>query len=208
MSSLMIVVGKYHDFPVFVNAPFWVWLALLSLTTTAYLSIAFFCVTIAETKAHGFAVNFTMILCSMLINMVLSDPTTLRYIFFNLDLPRWYKNITYLFYFVPCFQFGKMFIDIVLVACTIFSVDTFNWVPPERPFEYQDIWKVEEGELVTMEKYRIPHMVDTSKTLVYITIFYSILAWYCDNVRPSNRGIAQPKYFFLTLSYWFPAYFK
>lgn len=87
MSTLMILVGRAFGFTIFTNAPFWVWFILYFEVSTAYLTIAFFAVTIAETKAHGFTVNFTMILGSMLINMVLSDPQALRKLFFNLDQP-------------------------------------------------------------------------------------------------------------------------
>lgn len=45
-------------------------------------------------------------------------------------------------------------------------------------------------------------MVDTSYTVLYVTIFYSVLAWYCDNVFPSNRGITRPWYFPLNPRYW------
>jgi len=53
-----------------------------------------------------------------------------------------------------------------------------------------------------MDEYHVVSFIDTSYTLVYITIFYSCLAWYCDNVYPSNRGISRPWYFPLSVSYW------
>ena len=53
-----------------------------------------------------------------------------------------------------------------------------------------------------MDRYFVVSFIDTAYTLVYITIFYSYLAWYCDNVYPSNRGISRPWYFPLMPSFW------
>jgi len=54
-----------------------------------------------------------------------------------------------------------------------------------------------------MDRFFVVSFIETSYTLVYITIFYSTLAWYCDNVYPSNRGISKPWFFPLMPSYWF-----
>lgn len=55
---------------------------------------------------------------------------------------------------------------------------------------------------MTLDKYFVVSFVDTSYTVVYITIFYSVLAWYFDNFYPANRGISKPWYFPLNPSYW------
>ena len=103
MASLMIIIGHLHDFDVFTKTHPWVFFLLFFMISTAYLSMACFCVTISETKSQAFTVNFSMILCSVLINMILSDPSVIKKIFFNVDCPPWMFYTTKLFYFVPCF---------------------------------------------------------------------------------------------------------
>jgi hypothetical protein len=134
--------------------------------------------------------------------MILSEPTVIKKVFFNTELSTWMYITTKLFYFVPCFQFGKMFGDIANVACAHFDINQFHWVISESNFEYEDLWRIQEGMFLTMDKYYVVSFIDTSYTLVYITIFYSTLAWYFDNVNASNRGISRPLYFPLMPSYW------
>lgn len=40
--------------------------------------------------------------------------------------------------------------------------------------------------------------------MVYITVLYTILAWYFDNILPMNRGVPKPWFFIFTISYWLP----
>ena len=103
MAGLMIMVGRTYEFDIFTKTPSWVFFFLFFLVSTAYLSMACFCVTIAETRSQAFSVNFTMILCSMLINMILSEPTVIKKVFFNTALTPMMYFLTQLFYFVPCF---------------------------------------------------------------------------------------------------------
>ena len=83
ISSLMIVVARWNEFDVFTKTPFLVWFTLFYIVSNAYLAMACFLSTIADSKSQAFTVNFSMILCSMLINMILSEPTILKKIFFN-----------------------------------------------------------------------------------------------------------------------------
>jgi hypothetical protein len=51
MSALMIMVGRFYEFGVFVKTPPWVFFFLFFQVSTAYLSMACFSATIAETKS-------------------------------------------------------------------------------------------------------------------------------------------------------------
>jgi hypothetical protein len=107
----------------------------------------------------------------------------------------WMYIVTQLFYFVPCFQFGKMFGDIASVACASFDINQFLWVRSERNFNYDDMWRIQEGTFLTLDRYHVVSMIDTSYTVLYITIFYSILAWYYNNIYPANKGYSKPWFF-------------
>lgn len=96
-----------------------------------------------------------------------------------------------------------MFGDIASVACAQFDINQFHWVLSDRNFEYDDLFRTQEGVFLTLDRYYVVSLMDTSFTVLYITIFYSSLAWYFDNVYPANRGISRPWNFFMMPSYWF-----
>jgi hypothetical protein len=77
---------------------------------------------------------------SMVTNMILSEPTAMKKVFFNLDNPMWISIATNLFYFNPCFQFGKIFGDITNIVCSRFDPQSLNWVNTYKEFEYNDIF--------------------------------------------------------------------
>ena len=98
-----IVCGNLAEFDVFTKAPAWVWFVLFFFVTNAYISMAFFFVTIARSRTQAFTVNFSIILMSMVVNMVLSEPLTMKKIFFNIDNVPWVSAVTNVFYLNPCF---------------------------------------------------------------------------------------------------------
>jgi len=103
MTLEMIAIGRWFQFDVFVKTPVWVFFFLMFNTTQAYISIAIFFSTIVTEKSQAFTVNFCVILCSMVMNIVLSEPTIIKKVLFNLDMPFWVYLATTCFYFNPCF---------------------------------------------------------------------------------------------------------
>ena len=100
---MTIITGNLFEFHVFTRTPFWVFFILFFLTAEAYISMAFFFSTVVENRSQAFTVNFSVILMSMVTNMILSEPTAMKKVFFNLDNPFWISIATNLFYFNPCF---------------------------------------------------------------------------------------------------------
>ena len=86
MAIEMIFLGKYwYQFDVFTRSPAWVFFGLIYVTNTAYTSMAFFFSTVINTKTQAFTITFCVILCSMVMNIILSEPTILKKVFFNED---------------------------------------------------------------------------------------------------------------------------
>ena len=95
----------------------------------------------------------------MIINMVLSEPTTLKKIFFNENNIGWVEKIAYLFYLVPCFNFGKMFGDITNVVCAKFDTMTLSWSADyKRPFEFSDLYTEQQGSFFSGDRYTVVSM--------------------------------------------------
>ena len=98
-----------------------------------------------------------------------------------------------------------MFADVTSVACAFFSPETFTWFTSTREFDYADIYREQVGVFITKDRYHVTSFYDTSITLVYLIVFYGMLAWYFDNVLSHNRGVPKPKLFPLMPSFWIPA---
>jgi len=112
---------------------------------------------------------------------------------------------TKLFYLNPCFQFGKIFADITNIVCFHFDPENLNWVQSDTAFEYNDIFKNVEGKFFSKDRYKVESMYETTLTLFFLIAMFMTLAWYFDNIIPTNRGVPKPYYFFLMPSFWFPS---
>ena len=118
------------------------------------------------------------------------------------------KNFTKIFYLNPCFPTAKMFADITNAVSAHFDAESFNWIKSEKDFQWEDIWRIQEGKFVSEEKYLVPSIWDTGVTLVIVTVFYFFLTFYFDSILPDNRGVPQPWYFLISPFYWFPCCFS
>jgi hypothetical protein len=122
MSLEMCLIGKYqYGFSVFLRSPMPVLYLLMVLTTQTYVVLACFFSTLITSKTQAFSVNFSLVIVSMMTNIIVSEPSTLKKIFFNLDNSTSFRLGCVLFYFNPCFQFAKMFADVTSVACAFFN---------------------------------------------------------------------------------------
>ena len=153
MTSTTIWIGQYAAFAVFAKAPFWIWFVIFFLTTNAYISMCFFFSTIVQNKSQAFTVNFSIILLSMVCNMVLSEPTTLKKVFYNIDNVPWVEAVTNVFYIVPCFAFGKLYGDISGVVAAHFDVLTLSWVNEARDWVYDDLYLEQKGVFFSKDRF-------------------------------------------------------
>ena len=207
MALELIAIGKTYDFDVFRKTPWYIFFMVIFMTSTAYLAMACFFCTLAFNKNQAFTINFCVILMSMVMNIVLSEPSVIKKVFFNLDMPPWVNIANRVFYFLPCFQFGKLFSDITSVTCFHFDVENLNWVSSERDFMVDDVWTIREGIFFTKDRFRVDSMMYTIMTLVNVILFYGSFAWYFDNTLSHNRGVPKDMFFVFRLSYWFPYIF-
>jgi hypothetical protein len=98
----------------------------------------------------------------MIINMVLSEPTTLKKIFFNENNVGWVEKVNILFYLIPCFSFGKMFGDITNIVCSRFDTTSLSWNSDhKRPFEYSDMLTQQKGSFFSGDRYIVVSLAHT-----------------------------------------------
>ena len=183
MTCSVIGFGNFYGYEVFTNTPPSIWFWIIFNTCNAYLSLCFFLNTIITNRTQAFTVNFAVILCSMIINMVLSEPTTLKKIFFNENNVSWVEKVTFLFYLIPCFNFGKMFGDVTSIVCAKFDTQSLSWnSDAKRPFLYEDIFHEQKGSFFSGDRYTVSSLARTQELQTYLAFFYLVCAWYFDNV--------------------------
>mmetsp|Transcript_16469 Transcript_16469/g.27961 ORF Transcript_16469/g.27961 Transcript_16469/m.27961 type:complete len:280 (+) Transcript_16469:980-1819(+) len=204
-SEFCLLATYYYKFSVFVRSPLPVNLLMMILVTQAYVMMACFFTTVTNSRTTAFSINFSLVLVSLVINIIISEPSTLKKIFYNKDSTMVFKTFTWIFHLNPCFHFAKMFQDITNVACSSLNPKTVGWEKSTRHFDYSDIFLEQEGAFFTQEKYHVPSLLQTSCETFYICLMYVLLAWYFDSILSQNRGVPQPKLFFLSPFYWIPS---
>lgn len=207
MTVEMIIAGKWYGFPVFVKTPAYIYFIVNYMVSLGYLTLGMMLSTLANNMNQSFTITFCVILLSMVMNILFAEPTVIKKIFFNTDVPDWVNIVNKIFYLVPGFQFSKLFMDITTITCFHFDSEHVSWVKSVKDFEYEDMFKRKTGTFITKDHYDVETMFDTLVTLTGIIFMYGWLAWYLDNVIPSNRGVAKPLSFFIWPSFWFPSIF-
>lgn len=100
----MMVIGTYYfKFSAFVRSPMPVMYAILVATTQSYIVMACMLSTVTNNRTQAFSINFSLVLVSMVTNIIISEPSTLKKIFFNLDNSPYFNIVGSLFYLNPCF---------------------------------------------------------------------------------------------------------
>ena len=103
LATSTIICGNMAEFDVFVRAPNWVWFIMFFTVTNAYIALAFLFSTILEKRYQAFTIKFSIILLSIVTNMCLSEPMTMKKIFYNIDNVPWVTAATKIFLLNPCF---------------------------------------------------------------------------------------------------------
>ena len=207
MCTETIIIGNLYQFDVFRKTPPYIFFGYMFLNGQAYITLAIMYSTLVKTKNHAFTINFVVILVSMVMNIVLAEPTMIKKVFYNLDMPSWITIGIRSFYFIPAFQFGKMFMDLTTITCFHFDPEHLYWVKSERDFEWDDLFNRNKGVFFSLDRYEVDSMWETAQTLIYLIMWYGFLAWYFDNTLPDNRGVPKEWNFFLKPSFWFPTLF-
>lgn len=161
MSLFTIYLGNAAGFDIFTRAPYWIWFLIFFMTTNAYIVMCFFFTTIIQNRSQAFTINFSIILLSMVTNMIMSEPTIMKKVFFNLDNIQWIEAVTNIFYLNPCFAFGKLFGDIASVVSPRFDVSTMGWVNEARDWIAEDIYRTQSGVFFSKDRYLVVSMFDT-----------------------------------------------
>jgi hypothetical protein len=88
---------------VFVKTPVYVYFMINFMTSLGYMTMGMMLSTMAKTMNQAFTVTFCVILLSMVMNIVFAEPTVIKKVFYNLDMPPWVNYVNKIFYLMPSF---------------------------------------------------------------------------------------------------------
>ena len=98
---------------------------------------------------------------------------------------------------------AKCFSDVAKKSGYAFSGTQFRWVLGPG-YTWHDFFIRNKGKNVLKVSFDSPPTAYIFMWMLINCVFYGVIAWYLDNIFPSNRGKDVSKTFFLKASYWCP----
>ena len=180
----------------FINTPFPIMFTLFFLITIDLQLIAFIMSTILNNVKTAYASAFGFIIAAMVIEFVFTNPLIYQTIFAEEVGVEVYLYKVFLYLFCP-YSFAKAYLEIASIASSKLDETTFMNTKG-RPYEYSDLFKVNDGAMVFLKtKYVIPATYESFIWLIIDGAIYFVVIFYLDNVIESNRGKAKSPIFFI-----------
>jgi hypothetical protein len=108
-------------------------------------------------------------------------------------------------YFLPFFNFGLLFLNISTLTTGKFDIITRTYAEGGG-FPWTQLYQSIPADLLPIYNDNTSPQVPPPGTqfygLLFNIVFYGVLAWYLDQVIPTEYGFRQPPWFFLTTKYW------
>jgi hypothetical protein len=201
VSLMSIIMGLITQFNLFYNANFFILFSTLFMFTMTMIGYAFVFATICSSQRVAYTVSYAWVLFCIVILLVVSNPLTMYFIFFNDISNSFIILIRYIFYMLPPFTFSLIFGIIVRKATSHFDDNAQQFIKGTG-FGWADLVQPEKGEFSTGDTYSSPTPLAGFGILCLQLIMCGILIWYFDHVVSSNRGSNERFYFFATRNYW------
>jgi hypothetical protein len=128
-------------------------------------------------ERSGNVISYAIILFSVLLLLVLHNPLTIYFMFFNSASPQWAHVITEIFMYVPAFNFAIFFGLISRIACNHFDGERLMIIYG-RPVTYSDLLENSSGKFHTGDSYTIPSPIGLLLRMFYNICIYGLLIWY------------------------------
>jgi len=207
MSLITIVVGLIFQFQLFYNTNFFILYALMFFFTLSLVCWSFILSTLCSTQRMAYTASYAFVLLAILILIVISNPLTMYFIYFNKRSSSGMGLIRALHYFFPPFTYALIFGIIVRKSTSHFDDNSQMFIEGSH-FGWADITRKEVGEFSIGESYESPTPLHAFGILMLDILIYTFLIWYFDHVISSNRGTSESFYFFLTKKYWYGLFCK
>lgn len=164
--------------------------------------IAFIVVTCSSNEVVGNVISYFVILLSVLMLLIMTNPLTIYFLFFNMTSKSWVVLIRNFFLKIPSFNFALLFGQVSRITCTHFDGATLTQVSG-RYFVWDDLFINPTGKFHTGDPYKAPGPFYVFVNMIYNMCIYWVIIWYLDHIMANNRGRTHSLLFFLKPSYYF-----
>jgi hypothetical protein len=155
VSLTTIIIGVICQFQLFFNANFFILFILFAMYTMALIGCAFVFSTLCATQRVAYTVSYAFVLTCIVVLLMVSNPLTLYFIFFNDKSGQFMIFVRLAFYTLPPFVFSLIFGIIVRSATSHFDDNAQQFVEGTG-FGWPDLVRPENGEFSTGDTYSSP----------------------------------------------------
>ena len=202
-SFILVITGKLCQLPLFLNTPFlWLYFVMFSFSF-AMVGLSFFMSTLVPNSQIANNMSYSVILIVIIVQLIFTLNELVFSIFYN-DRTRTTFMVTFvrsIFYIVPTFTFSVLFGGMTRVCGTHLSSEDLAWIPG-KVCTWSDFYAESTGPVGTGDTFTVPSSCSLLFTLLGVATMYYVLAWYCDHVISSNRGVSSTYLFFFKKDYW------
>ncbi|ORX80160.1 hypothetical protein BCR32DRAFT_261302 [Anaeromyces robustus] len=197
----MIILGKLFGYSFFVKTEFMVTFVVFFFYGIAMGSAAMFITTFVHRTKTAVLIGISILIIGFVINYAFGGETSC-YMLWSDDVNPLYRKI--FSYFIPFFNFTKVFLDINNRAGNNYNMAT-AMIIDGKEYKWEDLSNKPETTMSNIDSYDVDNLEPTVNGLYYLllnTAIYFILTLYCDNIFRNVYGNRKPLYYFLLPSYW------
>ena len=203
-STLTTLAGRWIGFDFFHKSEFWyflfrcVWL-IFFMFTNAMVTFGYFLVTIMSSGKMTYTVTYSLMLAGLVLQGFISSHLLIICLYVT-DLVPWFHCIRQLLVFYPPFNFATAFYEVSRRSSSHPIYGEMRW-EEGTGYEWKHFFSRPEGWL-RGHHFITPSLYDSLCNMGINILLFGVLAWFCDHVVSSNRGVAEPVYFLFTRKYW------
>jgi len=189
ITNVTISTGSASKFEFFLSTNFFVNFFLFFLFTLSMYQLGFLISSFIQTTKAAIGIGMTIFIVGSILQLIFSLMGPLIFQILYETNSKYAQAARIILYIIPMYHFSKAVTDINSFAQNYqFTGVGFKWSDLNLNLSTPGV--------------DIPKTSAALYNLFILSIAYSFLAWYFEQVIPGNDGSSQPPYFFLLPSYW------
>ncbi|ORX75187.1 hypothetical protein BCR32DRAFT_225276 [Anaeromyces robustus] len=195
-----IIMGKLFGYSFFLKTDFMVLFILFFLYGIAMGAMAMFITTLVNRTKTAVLIGISILIIGFVFNYLFSGDQ-MSYSLWSNDMNPIYRKL--FSYFVPFFNFTKMFVDVKNKSSVNYNMATDSIIEGEE-YRWEDLYNKPKfsDNAENSDHYDIEPTSHCAYYFLLNTLIYFVLCLYCDNILPNIYGNKKPFYYFLLPSYW------
>ncbi len=200
-TSVLILTAWLCNYAIFVNTDLIVLVAVFFTFALSMVAMAFFFAALVDKRKQAQTIGYAVILVGFVFQTIIcTGYGSLIDLLFSADVAWWVTVIRYILQCYPPFNLAKSFFCISDIAGKQFNYHRGS-VTTGGHFSWSDALKVRQKTLLG-HPVTIPPLLDSVYLMLANLFAFLLLAWYLDNVLPSETGNVRHPLFCFRKAYW------